>query len=392
MPEGRLTLRVCIATGTRAEYHLLRPLIEALRADNAFDVRVVATGAHLSIEHGMTRTFIEADGVVLDAEIPILDNDDSACGIDRAFSAAATGFGEYFKRRETDLVVILGDRYEMLAIAFAALNHGVPIAHIHGGESTEGAIDESIRHAITKMSTLHFTSCEDYRRRVIQLGESPERVFNVGALGVENIRTQKLMDAQELEESIGFSFTPKTALVTYHPTTLADAGVRDEVRELLDALATVDGLRVLFTRANADAGGQAINRAIEAFAANRPDDMVVSSLGLVRYLSALSVVDVVVGNSSSGLLETAPFGVPVVNIGDRQKGRIRAENVIDCETSAKAIRAAIEQALSPEFKMQAAHAVNPFGDGRASERIVAAIKRAACQGISRKKKFFDMPV
>ncbi|MEG2613282.1 MAG: UDP-N-acetylglucosamine 2-epimerase, partial [Alistipes sp.] len=234
----------------------------------------------------------------------MLDEDNSTCGVDRAFAAAVVGFGSYFDGHAVDLVVILGDRYEMLAVAFAALNHGVPIAHIHGGETTEGAIDESIRHAITKMSTLHFTSCEDYRLRVMQLGENPDYVFNVGALGVENIRTQKLMDRCELEEDIGFSFAPHSALVTYHPTTLSGDGALEEIRALLDALAEVGDLHVLFTRANADVGGQVINCAIEEFAATREGDLVVASLGLVRYLSALAAVDVVVGNSSSGLLET----------------------------------------------------------------------------------------
>ncbi|MEG2616139.1 MAG: UDP-N-acetylglucosamine 2-epimerase [Raoultibacter sp.] len=390
MREPTAPFRVCVATGSRAEYHLLQPLIKALYEDDTFDLRIVATGAHLAEEYGLTYTFIEEDGFVLDEKIPILDGDDSALGVDRALAAAIVGFGEYFNRKKTDVLIVLGDRYEMLGVAFAAVNHGVAVAHIHGGETTEGAIDEVVRHSITKMSQLHFTSCEPYRQRVIQLGEDPSRVFNVGSLGVENIRAQTLLDRQALAKSIGFSFDSPCALVTYHPTTLGSASVEAEVAALCEALDTFPKMGLLFTKANADAGGRTINALIESYAQTRKRCLVVSSLGTLRYLSSLAAVDVVIGNSSSGILETAPFGVAVVNIGDRQRGRLRTGNVIDCDTDADSIRAGITQAFSPEFRHLAAAAENPYGDGFTSKRIVAVLKQACEKGLDRRKVFFDL--
>lgn len=384
--------KICIVTGTRAEYHLLHPLIMAFKKEKCFDVSLAVTGGHLSEHHGSTYHDIEKDGITIAAKIPILGDGDSASDINHAMSRAIDGFDGYFCADRPDVVVLLGDRYELLAVAVVCMNLHIPIAHIHGGETTEGAIDESIRHAVTKMSYLHFTSCEAYRRRVIQLGESPDRVFNVGALGVENIRRACLMSREELSASVGFDLSGEYAVLTYHPVTLEDGSETKDMEEVFAATDSFPEIKFLFTKANADRGGTKINQMIDTYVSEHPGRcMAVHSLGMIRYLSALKYAACVIGNSSSGIIETPSFGVPTVNIGDRQKGRIQAENIINCTAEKSAIADAIRKALSEEFRMIARNAVNPYGDGNTSKKIVKHIKAFFARGEhTLKKRFFDI--
>ena len=288
---------------------------------------------------------------------------------------------------------MLGDRYEIFAVAAAAAMLGIPIAHLHGGETTEGAVDEFLRHSITKMSDLHFVSCEPYRRRVIQLGEAPERVFNVGALGVENVLHTPLLSAQELDASLGFSLHDAPyAVVTFHPVTLEEHTAAGQLAELTAAMDAFPAMNFLITKANADAGGQEINMLWEQATVRHPHWHLTASLGMRRYLSALRDAKLMLGNSSSGMTEAPAMHIPTVNIGDRQKGRMRSESIIDCPPERHAIRAAIEQAMTPEFRKRAAAAVSPFGDGRTSEKIMAELLRYLRGGPhDRKKVFYDLP-
>jgi len=383
--------KICVVTGTRAEYHLLFPLLKAIGHDKDLELLLVVTGAHLSNKYGNTYRDIEKDGFHIDVKIPILEEEDSPRDINRAMSRAITGFGDCLWRVKPDMLILLGDRYELLPAAIAAMNYRIPISHLHGGETTEGAIDECIRHAISKMSYLHFTSCEAYRRRVIQLGESPDRVFNVGAIGLENIKQQQLMSLEELAESLGFSLDRKFVIVTFHPVTLEECTAEEEFNQLLDALDYLPELKIIFTKANADSGGLLINQMIDRYVnANAQRCIAVFSLGMKRYLTALHYAAAVIGNSSSGIIETPSFKVPTVNIGDRQKGRIQAKNVLNCKPEKKEIHASIEKALSFEFREYVKDTNNPYGDGFVSDKILMHIKDALNQGIELKKKFYDV--
>lgn len=313
--------KICVVTGSRAEYHLLSPLMRAIQADPELELVLAVTGAHLSERYGHTYKDIERDGFSIDEKVPILSDRDDTAAINQGMSRALWGFSEVFGRMKPDMVVLLGDRYELLPIAAAAMNYHIPISHLHGGETTEGAIDECIRHAITKMSYLHFTSCEAYRRRVIQLGESPDRVFNVGAIGLENIKNCERMTLQELEDSLSFSLRPQFAVVTFHPVTLEGGAEREQFENLLRAIDQCSGLRVIFTKANADVGGMCINRMIDEYVGLHSDRATaVFSLGMTRYFTALHYATAVIGNSSSGIIETPSFQVPTINIGERQRG------------------------------------------------------------------------
>lgn len=384
--------KVCVVTGTRAEYHLLYPLMKAISKDKDLELLLAVTGAHLSSKYGNTYQDIEKDGFHIDAKIPILEKDDKPKDINTAMSHAIVGFSEYFGKEKPDIIVLLGDRYELLSAAIAAMNYRLPIAHLHGGETTEGAIDECIRHAISKMSYLHFTSCEAYRRRVIQLGESPERVFNVGAIGLENIKQQQLLSLEELSNSLNFSLDRPFAVVTFHPVTLEEGTAEEEFTQLLEALDCFPELKMIFTKANADSGGLLINQMIDRYAKKNADRCVaVFSLGMVRYLTALHYAAVVIGNSSSGIIETPSFKVPTVNIGDRQKGRIQAKNILNCKPEKEEIRFMIEKALSYEFKQDVKDTESPYGDGVVSEKILLHIKEALERGIELKKSFYNVP-
>lgn len=385
-------IRVCVATGSRSEYHLLVPLLKRLAGNSQIDLRIAVTGSHLSSLYGDTCRFIEQDGFSIDVKIPILqDKEGTPDDTNKAIARALVGFSSYWSECPVDVVVLLGDRYELLAAAVAATNLRIPIAHIHGGETTEGAVDEAIRHSITKMAYLHFVSCEQYRKRVIQLGEDPRRVYNVGALGVENIRTQGILDRRSFLESINADFGDKFALATFHPVTLEDMSAREQIGEMLAALDSFPEVPVLFTKSNSDAGGQEINEAIVEYVERRNDCVLVGSLGMQRYLSALRHAEFLVGNSSSGILESPSFGVPTVNIGDRQKGRIQAANILNCALQRESIKGAISKALSEDFRAPARSAINPYGDGHVSERIEETLVRFFMgDHIDTKKQFYDV--
>ena len=382
--------KICVLTATRAEYGLLKPIIKKLGLIPEFDVRVAVTGAHLSPEFGLTYREIEKDGIRIDEKIEILLSGDTPAAISKSMGLALIGFGDYFGRLKPDMLVVLGDRYESLAVASAAMNQRVPIAHLYGGETTEGAVDENIRHAITKLSYLHFTSTETYRQRVIQLGEAPERVFCVGAVGIENIHNEKLMSKEELEEYLQFSLDRPYAVVTFHPVTLENNTSGDQIRSLLDALRECN-MKIIFTKANSDENGRIINQMIDAYTTVNGNAIACESLGMVAYLSALRYCAMVIGNSSSGLLEAPSFGIPTINIGDRQKGRIQADSVINCEPNKESIMDAIHMAQQEGFKEKARQTSNPYGDGNTSDKVVERIQDFLLhEKIHLKKTFFDI--
>ena len=384
--------KICIVTGTRAEYGLLYWISRGIDEHPDLDLSLVVTGMHLAPAFGETWRNIEADGFTIDERVDMLLAGDTPISIAKSTGIGVIGLSTAFERIMPDLVVLLGDRFEILAAATAAMLLNIPIAHIHGGEVTTSTVDESIRHAVTKMAHLHFVSNADSRQRVLQLGELPERVFCVGAPGLDHLALQKLLSREELEKAIGFDLAPPLILVTYHPVTLETRPPENAVQELLDALDFFPEARCLITMANADAGGQRINRVLKEFAATRRDRIHLStSLGHINYLSALTLSDVVVGNSSSGLIEAPSAGTPTVNIGDRQKGRPRADSVIDCPEEATRIRAAIHRALSQEMQEIASRKINPYGRvGGVSKQIVAEIARQD-PGLLRTKPFYDMP-
>jgi len=382
---------ISVLTASRAEYGLLKPIIKKLNMVEEFDLRIVATGMHLSPEYGETYKEIEQDHFVIDKKIEILSAFDTPASVSKSMGLAMIGFGEYFEELKPDLLIVLGDRYETLAVCCAAMNARIPIAHLYGGETTEGAIDESIRHAITKMSYLHFTSTKDYRKRVIQLGETPERVFAVGAIGIENIKNTKLLTKVELEHEINYKLDQPYAVVTFHPVTLEDNNVRNQFSSLLKACDKHRELSYIFTKANSDAHGSIINEMIDLYAGQRQNVVAFASLGTIRYLSALKYSTLVIGNSSSGLLEAPSFCIPTVNIGDRQKGRLQCSSVINCAAEAYAIEEAITQATSNTFKAIAAGTVNPCGDGNTSDKVVEKLKEYLLQNkINLKKQFYNI--
>jgi GDP/UDP-N,N'-diacetylbacillosamine 2-epimerase (hydrolysing) len=383
--------RICVVTGSRAEYGLLRFVLQAIKGSDDLRLQLAVTGTHLSPEYGLTYRAIEEDGFSIDAKVEMLLSSDTAVGITKSLGLGLVGFADAWERLHPDLIVLLGDRYEILAAASAALIARIPIAHIHGGEATEGAIDESVRHAVSKMSQLHFVAADEYRRRVIQLGEQPERVFLVGGLGVDGIRRLKLLGKAELERALQFSFGKRTLLVTFHPATLDDEAAVAQAGELLSALASLRDTHFIFTLPNAETESHDVTRLIEQFVSERPKiAKAFSSLGQLRYLSCMQHCDGVVGNSSSGLTEAPSLHKGTVNIGDRQRGRLRASSVIDCEPDTAAIRAALRRLASPEFAAQLAHTVNPYGEGGASEKIVATLRSVSLEGLL-KKRFYDLP-
>jgi len=383
--------KVCVLTATRAEYGLLKPVIRKLRTYESLDVRVVATGAHLSPEFGLTYREIEQDGIPIDRKIEILLSSDTPSSISKSMGLALMGFADYFSELQPDLLVVLGDRYETLAVCCAAMNQRIPIAHLYGGETTEGAVDEAYRHAITKLSYLHFTSTEQYRKRVIQLGEDPSRVFNVGALGVENILKVPLLSKQELEKSLGFPLGDQYIVVTYHPVTLETESSEADFKALLEALDAFPDLGILFTKANADVDGRIINELIDAYVSCHPNTIAVGSLGTKRYLSAVKHSAAVIGNSSSGIIEVPSLHVPTVNIGDRQKGRLMADSVVNCKPTTKDIAGALHYALSEEGKNKAASTNNPYGAGDTAKLVCETIhQHVLADSHTLKKAFHDL--
>lgn len=384
--------RIAVITGTRAEYGLLMPLMRILSLDGAFELKVIATGTHLSERFGMTVNAIIQDGFCVDERVALSLDDDSPLGVVGAIAATETGIAAALERIKPDVVVVLGDRYEILAAATAAFVLGATIAHIHGGEKTEGAMDDSFRHAITKLSHLHFVAAESYRNRVLQLGEQPDRIFNVGALGLDAINQQPLRDRAELMAEFGWPADAPFLLMTYHPVTMdTDAGVAELV-ELLAALEQFADQRLVVTGHNADMGHRQIGALLREYAAAHPDRVLMrGSLGQRNYLSTMKYASAVVGNSSSGLIEAPAFGLPTVNIGDRQKGRLRGASVIDCCGDKGSIVTALKKALSAGFRETAAQATSPYGTPGASRRIVDVLKTFSLAG-ARRKSFYDLPV
>lgn len=383
--------KICVITGTRAEYGLLKPVIEKINKDEELELALIATGAHLSPEFGLTYKEIEHDGYVIDKKIEMLLSADTPGSIVKSMGVEMIGFADAFAEVKPDMIIILGDRYEMLTAASSAMIYRIPIAHIHGGETTEGAIDEAIRHAITKMSYLHFAAAEVYRNRIIQLGESPERVFNVGALGVENIKTVKLLDKDILEKSINFKFNENTLMVTYHPVTLEKESSAQQFGNLLYVLENRPEWNIIFTKANSDTDGRIINQMIDRFVAEHKNRSIAyMSLGQIRYLSALKYCSMVIGNSSSGIIEVPSFHIPTVDIGDRQRGRAASGSVIHCETDVEDIDYAIRQAVRDDFRQNIKNEKNPYEGENTSLKIVNIIKRFLRDGIDIKKKFYDL--
>lgn len=386
-----MSRKICVITGTRAEYGLLRLLMQGIRDDAQCELQLVATGMHLSPEFGSTYQAIEADGFCIDRKVEMLLSSDSAAGIGKSVGLGVIGFADVFEQLQPDLIVALGDRFEILAAATAALFTRIPVLHLHGGEVTEGAVDESMRHAITKMSHVHCVATEAYRRRVIQLGEQPERVHCVGGLGVDAIRQVRLLDRAELEASLDFKLKDRNLLITFHPATLDGESATDQMAELLAALGEMSDTGLLFTLPNADAGGRQLIAMLQNFVAGHANARAYPSLGQVRYLSCMSYCDGVIGNSSSGLLEAPSLKKGAINIGDRQRGRLQAASIINCRPVRQEIGAAIAQLYSPAFQASLAKISNPYGDGGASERVLALIKQLELEDLVQ-KTFYDLPV
>ncbi len=384
--------KVCVVTGTRAEYGLLYWLMREIDNERDLDLQIIATGMHLSPEYGSTYQLIEQDGFQIDEKIETLLSSDTPVGVTKSLGIGVLGFADAFARLSPDIVVLLGDRYEILAAAQAAMIARIPMAHIHGGECTEGAIDESIRHAITKMSQIHFVAAERYRHRVIQLGENPLRVFNVGAPGLDNIRRLSLLDRNELESEINFELGTLSFLVTYHPVTLEDERSDERVISLLEALDEFPNAQILMTNPNSDAGGRRIRQLLDVYERKNPKRVrIFTSMGQIRYLSALKHVNVVIGNSSSGIIEAPKLHTATVNIGSRQAGRLKADSVIDCNDDRHSVLSSIKQAISEEFQVIVENTHSLYGDGNAASQMTDILKSIELQGIFI-KKFYDITV
>ena len=382
--------KICVVTGTRAEYGLISWLMKEIKNDPALVLQVAVTGMHLSPEFGLTYRKIEEDGFRINEKVEMLLSSDTPVGIAKSIGMGVGGFASAFARLKPDIIVLPADRFEIFAAAQAALVLRIPLAHIYGGETTEGAIDEAMRHSITKMSHIHFTAAEQYRRRVIQLGEDPKHVLNYGAPGLDNLKKLKLLNKSALEKAIDFQLGKTSFLITYHPATLSTATPGKAFGELLKAINHFPEAKIIFTKANADAAGRIINEMLDNYTEKNSHRAVVfTSMGQLLYLSAMKNVDVVIGNSSSGLLEAPTLKKPVVNIGNRQQGRLRAESIIDCEENAQAIIESIGKGLSPEFKKLSENAVNPYGQGNASFKIKEYLKKISLKNIL-VKKFYDM--
>lgn len=382
--------KICVVTGTRAEYGVLYWLIKGIKEDNELVLQLCVTGMHLSPEFGNTYQQIEADGFHIDKKVEMLLSSDTETGISKSMGLGLLGFADAFNELMPDIVLLLGDRFEIMAAATAAMIARIPIAHCCGGESTVGAIDEAIRHAITKMSHLHFVSAAAYGQRVIQLGEHPDTVFNVGALGLESILKLDLLNKQELEASLGIKLGKRNLMITFHPVTLEDATSEEQFLALLQVLSELKDTQLIFTLPNADAAGRSLIKVVNEYVKEHSENAVsFASLGQLRYLSTLGYIDAVVGNSSSGIIEAPSFNIGTVNIGDRQKGRIRATSVIDCEPTYESIKAAFAELYSDDFQLELKTMRNPLGTGNASQLIIPVLKQVNLTNIL-KKEFYEI--
>ena len=382
--------KICIVTGSRAEYDLLYPILREITKHNDLELQIIVTCMHLSPEFGLTYREIEKDGFKIDWKVEMLLSSDTAVGISKSMGLASIGFADAYNHLNPDIVVLLGDRFELLSAATAALIARIPIAHIHGGETTEGAIDESIRHSVTKMSHLHFTSTEIHKNRVIQLGENRNNVFNFGAPGIDNIKNLKLLSLEQFEKAINFKLSSRNIMVTFHPVTLEKSSAGEQFKNLLSAIELLNDVTIIFTKANADTDGRIINKLIDEFVLNNSNSTIAfTSLGRLRYLSAIQFMDGIVGNSSSGLIEVPSFKVGTINIGSRQKGRPSANSIIDCNPTTVDIGNAFTKLFSQSFKNSLKQTINPYGGGDASKKIVKTLSKISLQDII-KKKFYDM--
>jgi len=383
--------KICVVTGTRAEYGLLYWLMKEIEKDARLELQIIATGMHLSPEFGLTYKEIEKDFTIT-KKIEMLLSSDTSIGISKSMGLAQISFAEAYSNLSPDLIVILGDRYEIFSAASAAMIANIPLAHIHGGEATQGLIDEAIRHSITKMSHLHFTATQEYRNRVIQLGEDPKRVFCVGGLGIDNIKKLSLLSKEEFEASINFKLAQRNLLVTFHPLTLENSSAKERFSTLLKAIDDLEDTHIIFTKANSDTDGRIINKLIDAYVQkNHTKAIAFDSLGQLRYLSALQYVDAVVGNSSSGLLEAPSFQIATINIGKRQKGRILAQSVIQTDNTLESIQNALKKLYSTEFQKNLTNVKNPYGEGGASKQIKEIIASYPLENILQ-KEFYDIEV
>ena len=384
-----MSRKVCVVTGGRADYDLLKLLMREIQKSRYFKLQVLATGSHFLAKFGSTYRQILRDGFRMDARVDMKPVGDSAVALGKAMSIGISGISRALEKLRPDLMICLGDRYEVLGAAIAATLVGVPIVHLHGGELTEGAYDDAFRHAITKMAHFHFVSTTAYRNRVIQMGEQPSRVFQVGALGVDNVLATPFISRKELEKNLRFRFQPTNLLVTFHPATLEPRKVKRQTQALLQALQTLPKTGLIFTMPGADKGSTTIWKEICTFVKKHPHSKAFRALGSRVYLSCMREADGVVGNSSSGLLEAPVLKKPVVNIGERQRGRLAPANVVSCPGNPIAIRRALTRILSKNFRHRCADLKNPFGSGSAAQRIVARLRsfpdHSSCQ-----KRFYDL--
>ena len=382
--------KICIFTGGRAEYGLLKPLLTELKNNENIELQILVAGMHLSPEFGLTYQLIEQDGFVCNEKVEMLLSSDTPIATSKSMGLGMIGFSEALSRLQPDILVTLGDRYENMAVVTTAWVCRIPVAHIQGGEKTLGAIDDQFRHCITKMSRLHFVTTEEYRKRVVQLGEHPDRVFDVGALNVDALKKIEKLSKKQLEEEINFKLDGKTALVTFHPVTLEKNTAGKNFQQLLDAIDAIDDLKIIFTKTLADTDGRIINEMIDDYvAANGHKAIAFTSMGQLRYISALEYVDVVAGNSSSGVIETPSFKVPTLNIGKREEGRIMADNVICVEQDTDAIKSAFMVALSSEFKESLSDMTNPYEKAGTSTNIAEILEKYQLTG-STMKDFYDL--
>ena len=383
--------KVCVVTGTRAEYGLLRWVMDGIQKSKSLRLQIIATGMHLSHEFGLTFREIEKDGFVIDKKVDMLVSSDTPQGITKSIGLGMIGFADALEDLRPDLMLVLGDRFEIFSAVAATMISRIPVAHLHGGEATEGLIDEPIRHSVTKMSHLHFVANTEYRKRVIQLGEQPDRVFLVGGLGIDNIVKLNLLGRKELEQALVFKLGLKNLMITFHPVTLENSTSEEQMQELLAALGKLKDTHLIFTMPNADTDGRILFRLIEEFVEKHPHSKAFTSLGQLRYLSCIQHIDGVVGNSSSGLAEVPSFKIGTINIGDRQRGRIKADSVIDCKPTRQSIGEALEKLYSTNFQRTIKTVVNPYGTGGASEALVKILEDISLSDIL-KKEFYDLEV
>jgi len=382
--------KICVITGTRADYGLLRWVIQGIKDDVDLNLQIIATGMHLSPEFGLTYHAIEADGFEINRKVEMLTSSDTPVGIAKSMGLGMIGFADALNDLGPDLVVVLGDRFEIFSAVSASLVARIPVAHLHGGEVTEGAFDEALRHSITKMAHLHFVAADEYKKRVIQLGEQPECVFLVGGLGIDNIRRLSLLNRDALETDLGLKFDKKNLLITFHPVTLEKSSAVTQMQTLLTVLAKLEDTKLIFTMPNADTDGRALIEMVEKFASEHAHAHAFTSLGQLRYLSCIAQVDGVVGNSSSGLTEVPSFKKGTINVGDRQSGRLQASSIINCEPRQKSILNAINILYSPSFQVTLSQVRNPYGEGGSSEKVVNVLKTVNIENIV-KKAFYDLP-